>query len=493
MNFQLRILQEELDGAYFDLEPNKVYRVGNKIDFDIYLGQLAQNQNENVFFDFQWQNNSIEILSSSAPLLSKHLETFLEEEINSGVNLETPCLLKFLSIPFAICSASDSDEKWLKILNAVPQESQNEEIKTSDDGSESLSANEENFLNDMSQPQKNIPRNGFQKYIYDSFQHVYDNFISPISSRINKKALLISLGGGTVLALFFILFIQIQKYYNYHIQEQAKQLVPIEKMQAIKQIEVNLPSRFSNLKFLSNKTDFVLVEGIVKDKNDILFLKNAFAKFPKMVDFKLLTSEEAVYKLNQILHQVHADLVTPEFNLKTYRMRLIGLLSSLDVINDIELAVSNQAPEISDLDTSQVFSLQEAGRDFDDILIKNGIDKRLTVKKNFNDKEIEISGYMSVSEINDLKSTIDEFKKRYANLIVVKFDVKDALASLPFKIASVTTGGLPSMMTTDGRKIFVGGEINGMKLDKITATEISFSGKFPLTLKLDDALGAIGK
>ncbi len=37
MMFQFRILSDELDGSFVDLEPDNIYRAGNSFLFDIFL------------------------------------------------------------------------------------------------------------------------------------------------------------------------------------------------------------------------------------------------------------------------------------------------------------------------------------------------------------------------------------------------------------------------------------------------------------------------
>ena len=87
---------------------------------------------------------------------------------------------------------------------------------------------------------------------------------------------------------------------------------------------------------------------------------------------------------------------------------------------------------------------------------------RLSVSADLDHGNVDIKGYLTKGEIVSLESDISDLVQRYQNVVKVNLDLKDALASLPFKISAIHAGGdFPMIVTEDGQKIYQGGEVDG--------------------------------
>lgn len=496
---QLRIFHKDLNRAAFDLEEGRVYRVGNSFECDIYLPTAPDPEDPAFYptnhFEFSVEHGEIVFSKTHSELQSIDLISKQDRDIDPNTTYHLPGLFASMGFLFAICDAADSWESWLKSIQAPPPpapEPMPEEP--------AMTPTEEQHIDNLFfEGTKNKPKTWLddypalaqvwtvaQTYGQKAWAHLKN------SPWFDKKSPLVLISVCGVLILVGIVGVfAVQKIYLNSIFSGKNQAIE-QNMLEIKQMEVNLPPRFNNLKFISDKKDSLTIEGIVKNKADLDYVTLRFSKFKDLVQFKILTADEALRRLTVILKAQNAPWLIPSYQEKNSRFLLQGLLNNMDTINDIELAVSNQIPEISDLDTTQVYSIGDVDKDLDDMIAEAAVASRITVEKNLPAKQVSIQGYLSGAEIERLKASVDVVSKKYMNLISIKLDLKDALASLPFKIVAVNTGGFPSFMTADGQKVFEGGEIEGVKVEKITPTEIVFSGRIALTIKLDDLFGPKG-
>jgi hypothetical protein len=487
MSIQLRIFDSEDDGASIDLEQNRIYRAGNNIEYDIYLSDLSKD-NSDCYFDFSIQGNEVTFLKQSEKIINIDFNNHVNTDVEENYVYEFPCIFEFLGMQFAFCSSTDSVEYLRELINS----SSNLSIQNNQESIE-MSESEISQLNEL-YPEGDHLLVKSKKYIYlkkviEFLKHknLYPYFLEKAYLK-NKK---IFLSAGITIGLMFFLLITFIVIENYSMNSlSGRQTLSSSNLQDLKQIEINLPSRFSNLKFMSNDTDMIVVMGVVQNKEDIIYLQQVFAKFKKFIVFKLITSTEAIDKLSAILKTLNVTNLTISFNNLSSRIVLTGLLPNLDVINDIELAVSNQIPQISDLDTTQVFAAATIDKDLSEIVASNSLDGRLTINTDNINRVITISGYLTQSEISNFTADMNLLRKKYQGLLAFNLNLKDSAASLPFKIVAVNTWGFPYFMTDKGEKVFEGSEIDGIRVDKITSQTISFSGKFTLIYRLDSGKSA---
>jgi hypothetical protein len=490
MSIQFRIFDEELSDAAMDLEDQKVYRVGNSIEFDIYTAALPASEEGPYFFDLAVKGQSISFSQASDTI--KHLDFVTHREMQAQLNstYKMPCLFEFMGLKFAICDGSFSYEKWLTLLEIKPPP---EAPKPTLDNLEM--SPEEMKLLEKASPKKIPPI--ATSIFYDWTQKVL-TFLKTKKSLPTlkfdarmKKVFIWSTAGAFCLVLILITFFAYEKY-SLQKDSHNQSVANLDDLQAIKQIQVNLPPQFNELKFITNQNDLVVIMGVVKDQDEINYIKLKFKNYSRIVHIKLLTAPQAISKLKTLLDSINVRFVTPEFNSKTYRISLVGMMKSLDAINDIEIAVSVHLPEVSDMDTTRIFAFDTVEKDVDALLAPYSASRNIVVKKDLNARLVTIKGFLNQDEMESLKLGASDLMAKYDNFFKIETDLKNVTLTLPFKIVAVSTGGLPSFMTDTGRKVFEGTVIEGLKVDRITSTEIVFSGKFPMTLKLDDALGFNG-
>lgn len=75
------------------------------------------------------------------------------------------------------------------------------------------------------------------------------------------------------------------------------------------------------------------------------------------------------------------------------------------------------------------------------------------------------------------------FMKRYDIHFPVNVKIGSAEAMLPFRIQQVISGNNASIVTDDGRRMYVGDEYRGTKLAAIDGNQLSFTGKRSIDIK----------
>jgi len=255
-------------------------------------------------------------------------------------------------------------------------------------------------------------------------------------------------------------------------------------IQGIKQIIVNLPPSFANIKILPGKEGKFLIEGLVTKPAEFVFLKTKLKNYDSVLTYKVSTTDQAVTGIKQILKEKGIALDVSYDNVYA-QISLSGVVSDLNVINDLELAISSQFPEIGSMDTNRIYAATDIETDFDKVISANNYAARLHIEKNILNKQITIQGYLSKTDMQALQSSMDKLAKKYNNIVSIDVKVKDIVYALPFKISMVYTGDNPMFVTTDGRKVFQGGSIAGLVVQKITQNEIVFDGDYPLVYSLN--------
>lgn len=488
MNIQFRIFDEESDGAALDIERNTIYRAGNSMDFDVYLPFLPTENEGKHYFDFSIDEQGVTFLKNTDVVTRINLTNNAREQIEEMMTYDFPCLFEYMGVQLALCDAKDTWEKWLQLvkqsqLNSHKNESEVPAMSEAELRELDRISPDQSPAASMENPSVPLPIGPVGKAIeFLKSKNLWPQFIVNLSEK-DKKLFQFVVGICGFLFAMIIIFSLISHCSFDGLQ--GKRAASAGDIQSIKHIEVNLPTRFSNLKFLTNNVDMFSVTGVVKDADDIQFLKKSFEKYDKYMKYKLITSDDVITKLNLIMKSLNVSNITAGYNATTSRVYLSGLLANLDSINDIEVAVGNQIPEIGDVDTSQVYSYANVSTDLDALMAKDNASSRLSVQKEFDKKNVLITGYLSQDELASFKADVEALNSKYNGILTFNLDIKDVAKSLPFTIVSVDTGGFPSFMTDDGQKVFEGGVIAGMKVEKITPSEIIFSGKFPLVYKLD--------
>ena len=186
MNVQFRIFDEEQSEASVDLEEKKTYRVGNSMQFDIFLSSVQDGDAEGSnYFDFSVHGKVISFFQQSGKVTYIDFINHTNNLVDSSYTYEIPCLFEFMGVKFALCDARDSWDKWLTIINTKP-----EKIEQPLNENPEMSASEVARLNAIAPQSK--PKNEKKLFPFDlknfgfKFSPKGKKFLTIISGKIEN-------------------------------------------------------------------------------------------------------------------------------------------------------------------------------------------------------------------------------------------------------------------------------------------------------------------
>lgn len=90
---------------------------------------------------------------------------------------------------------------------------------------------------------------------------------------------------------------------------------------------------------------------------------------------------------------------------------------------------------------------------------------------------VVLSGELPALQHTRLARMLVQFHQRYVTALQVENRTTVKNESLPFQIVQVTSGPRANVVTSDGRRIFVGDEVDNLRLVSINDSQIEFRGK----------------
>ena len=106
-----------------------------------------------------------------------------------------------------------------------------------------------------------------------------------------------------------------------------------------------------------------------------------------------------------------------------------------------------------------------------------------SVTVNVSEHDITLAGTLvTEDELQRLGRMLERFKRKYHSLLPVINQVQQRQFRLPFRITQVTTGPMAHLVTDNGNRLFVGDEVEGIRLVEIANNRIIFGGKFQLEM-----------
>ena len=103
------------------------------------------------------------------------------------------------------------------------------------------------------------------------------------------------------------------------------------------------------------------------------------------------------------------------------------------------------------------------------------LDSLVQVKSSNN--QIVINGAIDDSDRDRLTRMLKRFNKQFYTSIKITNQTSELPVNLPFKIVQITSGSMGSVVTNTGKRLFVGDELNGMRLMSVSENKIIFKGK----------------
>ncbi|MCA1325664.1 FHA domain-containing protein [Herbaspirillum sp. alder98] len=97
-------------------------------------------------------------------------------------------------------------------------------------------------------------------------------------------------------------------------------------------------------------------------------------------------------------------------------------------------------------------------------------------------REWIIRGALGEDDAERLQRMLRAFAKSYVIDFPISVKIGNAESMLPFRISQVMTGTDPSIVTDDGRRLYVGDEYRGVRLVAVAGNQLKFAGKHALNV-----------
>ncbi|MDO7895756.1 FHA domain-containing protein [Pseudomonas citrulli] len=92
------------------------------------------------------------------------------------------------------------------------------------------------------------------------------------------------------------------------------------------------------------------------------------------------------------------------------------------------------------------------------------------------DDRLVLVGELPRQRVAVVERLVERFNERYETSVPVTADVREHLSQLPFQIAQIVGGKRGHVVTSDGRRLFLGDQIDGLRLTAIGNDKVTFEG-----------------
>ena len=99
------------------------------------------------------------------------------------------------------------------------------------------------------------------------------------------------------------------------------------------------------------------------------------------------------------------------------------------------------------------------------------------VKLDMHNQRLRLTGRLSKSRMQIFNRMLERFNATYTSDTPLDNQVKLLKVSLPFRIVQITTGSRANIVTDDGQRLFIGDEVDNLRLVSITSSQIEFNGR----------------
>jgi type III secretion protein D len=133
-------------------------------------------------------------------------------------------------------------------------------------------------------------------------------------------------------------------------------------------------------------------------------------------------------------------------------------------------AVQQLKPAKVALDTVEAVRLE-----LDRMLQERDLDAH--VQTEVQDGRLALVGELPRQRLAMVERLIERFHARYDTSVAITTNVRERLSQLPFQIAQIVGGKHGHVVTADGRRLFLGDQIDGLRLTAIDAGKVTFEGE----------------
>jgi len=479
MNF-FKIISGNNAGSSLALSEYKQYAVNNNFNGDIYLDLNTvdadnESASDGVLFKFELVDNQC---CFSQLNLKLYLDQACTNVIIENEYYNLPCNIYLVDSDTVLYLGNDAMETTNVDDDIVPD--LGDEFVIHDD---SLLAETPNMS----------PRKLKHKLLH--YMSKFWLYLLPLRTVIKKfyqerKLWFYGVISGLVLFIVIITVLSIQLN---SIENSDRVTAPNTERSAAEQLsmEINdtfskLPPKYSGLRL---SPDGKILYGVLATENDIDFIRKRFSKFKSDLKLDLVTFEQIKPQIQQIVNGINTLRVS--FNPDASQVLLSGIIDNMGLLDNAEIEINQQLPVVGNLDVSHVFTQSDFEADLNKIVKAGDYGQILDIKRDYTNLVVKVSGYLASYSKTQLQQQLQPLMQKYNMALQFDLDIKDVSNALPFTINEVYNGNPSYIVTNSGRKVFVGGQEQGITLLSITNSQITFKGKFLLIIKLADLLGNI--
>lgn len=92
-------------------------------------------------------------------------------------------------------------------------------------------------------------------------------------------------------------------------------------------------------------------------------------------------------------------------------------------------------------------------------------------------EQVAMTGSLTTDQSQKLDRMMTRFHEQYRTPVTIAKHISAQKGSLPFDIVQIVSGPMASVVTSNGKRLFVGDEIEGLRLVSIDANKVVFKGK----------------
>ncbi|MDW6001963.1 FHA domain-containing protein [Vibrio mangrovi] len=109
------------------------------------------------------------------------------------------------------------------------------------------------------------------------------------------------------------------------------------------------------------------------------------------------------------------------------------------------------------------------------MLTERELDKAVSVR--IHGDTVQLSGSLSPEQRDRLERMVIRFHEQFETGFQLDNQITSLSAQLPFRIVQITSGAMGSVVTSDGTRLFIGDELDGVRLVSIEPDKVTFKGK----------------
>lgn len=500
----LSILNGSQAGNYIELEPNKPLTMASSFGSDIYL--LLPNTSDfecsftvSAEYKLSIQSCSQQILINDLPIelntsyqlpaLLNILNTHIAISNNPHIQIEDFAIINLDHENISVDNSNENPPNLeeLNKLGISPFTDEHRPGKLYQLWNQFNTKFKNNILTKKLQPLIiKLKKSKIYSNIVSSFKHARASLIELISLLYVKLGYWLYAVIAAILAIIVsssMIFYQLHQQEQVEIQQHNRQLMK----SLLNQQLLKLPSRYAGLRIIEKDENYQL-GGVIAEQKDVNYLKKLFKSINPKLKYNLQLFGTIQPQLLLILQQHKIMRPRVSFESETGTLAISGITNSMEIIDDVEIAISNQYPNLGKIDSATMFLINDLDSSIETIISNDNFKQHLEVKKNYAEGIITIEGYLASNDIQTLTSQVKQFNQKYLPEARINLNVQDLIKALPFAIREVYTGTPNYIITGDGQRIYPGGHYKGITVNQISKDKIIFQGKFNLTLSLAQLL-----